>query len=62
MTPSEDVAQVSRYADLYRAWLSRHGIDPDTGRMTEAGLALFKACIEGASLRRAERMSDVRHR
>jgi len=30
----------------YRAWLSSKGIDPETGTMTEEGVAFFKTVIE----------------
>jgi len=29
----------------YRAWLEHHGIDPDTGKMTAAGLAFFNELL-----------------
>jgi hypothetical protein len=35
----------------YRAWLTEKGIDPATGKMTEAGLAFFRSLVE----RRRER-------
>lgn len=33
-------------SDLYAGWLRSKGIDPETGRMSEEGLAFFKQCLE----------------
>ncbi len=30
----------------YQEWLRERGIEPETGHMTTAGLAFFKACLE----------------
>lgn len=34
---------------FFRSWLRRHGIDPDTGRMTVEGLRFFGECTSPAS-------------
>jgi len=40
----------------YRAWLSVRGIDPTTGKMTDKGLAFFRALLdEQNALNRAKR-------
>ena len=39
-------------SDLYAGWLRSKGIDPETGRMSEEGLAFFKRCLEMDELRR----------
>ena len=42
-------AGVPSVSGAYREWLSSHGIEPDTGHMTEEGLAFFRTCLEKKS-------------
>jgi hypothetical protein len=39
----------------YREWLRERGIDPETGRMTTAGLAFFKVCLDEKNSTRTPR-------
>jgi len=43
---SGGAAAVPSVVDAYRDWLHNHGIEPESGQMTDAGLAFFKACLE----------------
>jgi hypothetical protein len=36
---------LNSFGETYRAWLTEKGIDPDTGRMTMAGLAFFEELV-----------------
>ena len=51
-------------SDLYAAWLRSKGIDPETGRMTEEGLAFFQRCLENEErdrpLKRRSRRGESR--
>jgi hypothetical protein len=45
----------------YHEWLRAHGIDPDTGKMTDAGVAFFKMLIdEQNAVNRAKRKTGRR--
>ncbi|MFZ0888200.1 MAG: hypothetical protein WA005_07090 [Candidatus Binataceae bacterium] len=46
-------ADVPSVSDAYREWLRDHGIEPESGQMTVAGLAFFKACVEESDSARA---------
>jgi hypothetical protein len=35
----------------YEGWLCQRGIEPQTGRMTPAGLAFFKSLLDGENRR-----------
>ena len=39
-------ADVPLHLAAYREWLCERGIEPETGRMTAAGLAFFKDCLD----------------
>jgi hypothetical protein len=58
-------AEVTCVPESYREWLLNHGIEPENGHMTEAGLAFFKVCVEDTELTRSRKrgeVPDVRHR
>ncbi len=42
---SHGAADVPSQLAVYREWLCERGIEPETGRMTAAGLAFFKDCL-----------------
>lgn len=51
---SGGAADVPSVSDTYRECLRNHGIEPESGQMTDGGLAFFKACLEESdSARRA---------
>jgi hypothetical protein len=51
-------AHPSRQSRVYREWLLHRGIDPDSGKMTEQGVAFFKTLIEEQNaVNRAKRSS-----
>jgi hypothetical protein len=63
-------AHPSRQSRVYREWLRHHGINPDTGAMTAAGIAFFTTLIEEQNARNRQRrahrqasasMANVRH-
>ncbi|MFZ0889033.1 MAG: hypothetical protein WA005_11315 [Candidatus Binataceae bacterium] len=51
-------ADVPSVPDAYREWLRSHGIDPESGKMTEAGLAFFKACLDKKDSTQARRVGQ----
>jgi hypothetical protein len=49
----DPAARFNEYPELhgsYRAWLSIHGIDPHTGKMTDKGLAFFRSLVTQQNL------------
>jgi len=46
----------------YAEWLQRHGIDPDTGRMTPTGLAFFERLVADQNTRNREERDRRRRR
>jgi len=45
----------------YRTWLRRHGIDPDTGKMTAEGFTLFRSLVEEQNEKNRTRRSRRVH-
>ncbi len=52
---SRSAAEVPSRLAAYREWLRERGIEPETGHMTTAGLAFFKACLEQTNSTRTSR-------
>ena len=58
----QDITAVSEHVKVYRTWLRSRGVDPATGRMTEAGLAFFRTCLDATAHSEKQPLLDVQYR